>query len=305
LSPNQLVAAKLLALYWVDYRLKYGFPPPFLPWIPGLDAPALAAVWSPALTTAYLTATLALCLNRAPRTAAGICSGIILVQVLSGFHHYANSTIFTGLLLGYLALQTRERGAWMIRAQLVVMYAGAALNKMLHPDWQSGQYILFWTRDVMQLDWFTTLGDVTAGSLYPWFSWFVIAAEFAMAGLVAVPRMLPAVALLALAFHGGMLLFTDGRISWVFAYSVPAAVLALWRWPEPLRRPAWSFLDDGPGRALAVLIWPGSEPSSGGSHRATPFWRWPVCYAGLYVFFIIARRWWQTAKETVPMVDLF
>lgn len=305
LTPNQLVAAKLLALYWIEYRLRWGFSAPFLPWVSPLDAPQLAAIWSPLLLFFYVAATIALCLNRAPRTAAAICSAVIFLQLASGRHHYSNSTIFTGLLLGLLALQTRERGAWMIRTQLVLMYSGAAINKLLHPDWQSGQYILFWTRDVMQIDWFTALADASGGSLYVGLSWVVIASEFAMAGIVAAPRLLPLAAMLALVFHGGMLMFTEGRISWVFAYAVFTAFVTLWRWPEPLVRPGWAGLRTGPGRMLSRFVWPGSEAPPHASSRATPFWRWPVFYLGLFAVFHVAERFLRTAKETVPRIDLF
>ncbi|HET9063031.1 MAG TPA: hypothetical protein VFO62_07060, partial [Candidatus Binatia bacterium] len=295
LPPNQMVAAKLLAIYWLPGRLRSGFSPPFLPFVSGLDRAEVATVWPELLLVGYLTAALALLLNRAPRTSAAVCAIVIIADVVAARARYANSALFTGLLLLLIALQTRERGLWMIRTQMVLLYAGASLNKLLHPDWRSGQYIEHWTQDVMQLGWLGALASwLPDGVLYLAFGWFVITAETALAITMGVPRLFGVAAALATTFHVAMLFFTEGRISWIFAYAIGAALLALWRWPEPLHRPVLPWLSSRAPGLLVRLVLPGSRAGATDA-RATPPWRWPVVYFAIATFFFAARHLWKIA----------
>ena len=291
LAPNQLLAAKLLALYWLERRARSGFEAPFLPFFEALAHPALADAWPLTLAAALFAAGTALLLNRAPRTCCAVLAAVIFADVLASRNHYANSTLFTGFLFALLALQTRDRGLWMLRTQMVLMYAGASLNKLLHPDWVSGQYVVFWVRDVMAVEWFVAAAAGVPGTaMYVAMSWSVIAAEATLAALFAVPRWFPAAAAVSAVFHLGMLFFTGGRISWVFAYAVGCALLALWRWPEPLTLPSWPRLDRTFANLLARAALPGARRGRG---RGTPPWRWPVAYFALSAFFFVARRWWR------------
>jgi hypothetical protein len=144
----------------------------------------------------------------------------------------------------------------------------------------------------MEIEWITTLAAALPdGSFYAGLGSLVIVGEATLAVLMAVPRWFPVAAVVAVSFHIGMLIFTQGRISWVFAYACGAALLALWPWPEPLRRPSWPWLDAQLPRFVERLLLPGSHNCD--DAPATPPWRWPLLYFGLVVFFFAARRIWR------------
>ena len=80
----------------------------------------------------------------------GAASGIItafllgmslLLSVLASKAYYGNNKTFCGLMLVLASLHQPGQSPWMLRLQMVIVYFGAGLNKLLDPDWRSG---VFW-----------------------------------------------------------------------------------------------------------------------------------------------------------------
>lgn len=257
LPPAMLLAAKLLALEALMGRIRIGFGAPFLPFLAALDYPAVVAAWPWLLGIVFGAGLVLLGFNLAPRLGAAGVGSALLLDLLASRVRFSNSTLLFDLLLLIIAL-SGPHDLWRVglRGQLALLYAGAGINKLLSPDWPSGQFFGFWTREVLHLEWVGKLEQALGTRLSAGLSWLTIGIELSLAVLVCWPRHARAFIALGLAFHVGMLLFTGGVISWVFlrvmliAYlgflngpvGAPAAApvgVPFWRlllaWPEPAR----------------------------------------------------------------------
>lgn len=248
-----LLAAKLLAFHALWLRKRTGFEPPFLPFFPSLDHPAVVALWPWLLGIVFGAGIVLLAFNLAPRLGAAGVGSALLLDLLASRIRYSNNTLFFDLLLLIIALSgphdVRRVG---LRAQIALLYAGAAINKLFLPDWHSGQFFRFWSHDVLQLEWFATLDQKWGAGFSIGMSWLTIVFELVLAVLVCRPRYTRLFVALALAFHVGILFYTGGVFSWIFLRVMLVAYLGLL---------------DGPVGAPAV------------ASAGTPFWRlllaWP------------------------------
>lgn len=261
LPPAMLLSAKLLAFHALWSRMRTGFGPPFLPFIPALDHPALVAVWSSALGIVFCTGVILLAFNLAPRLGAAGVGSALLLDLLASRIRFSNSTLFFDLLLIIFALSgphdVRRMG---LRAQIALLFTGAAINKLLAPDWHSGQFFRFWTQDVLRLEWVGGL-EQRWGGFSVAMSWFTIAVELLLVVLVCRPRDTRLFVAFGLAFQIGMLVFTGGALSWIFFRVMLVAYLALLDGPvgppavAPPGVPLWRLLVAWPDPALAWRGW--------------------------------------------------
>jgi hypothetical protein len=277
LPPAVLLSAKLLALHALWWRIRRGFDPPFLPFFTAWDHPAIVALWPWLLGIVFGAGVLLLGFNLAPRLGAAGVGSALLLDLLASRLRYSNNTLFFDLLLLVIALSgphdSRRVG---LRAQIALLYAGAAINKLFLPDWQSGQFFRFWTHDVLHLEWVARLEQSWGTSFSIGMSWLTIAVELLLAALVCWPRGTRIFVALALAFHVGMLIFTGGALSWIFFRVMLVAYLGLLQGPvgapaaAPLGAPLWRL----------VLAWPAAERD----------WRGWVVWACVPVWWILRHR---------------
>lgn len=256
LPPAMQLAAKLLALHALWLHRRTGFGPPFLPFFTLLDQPWVAVVWPWLLGIVFGTGLGLLAFNLAPRLGAAAVGSALLLDLVASRIRFSNSTLLFDLLLIVIALSgpddVRRVG---LRVQLALLYAGAAINKLLLPDWHSGQFFRFWTHDVLQLEWVARAGQRWGPGFFAGMSWFTIALEFLLAALVLWPRCTRVFVALVLAFHGGMLVFTGGALSWTFLRVMLVACLALL--PGPVGAPPVAGAQTPGWRGL--LAWPEAQ----------------------------------------------
>ncbi|MEO0491878.1 MAG: hypothetical protein AAF081_00530 [Actinomycetota bacterium] len=227
LPAGPLLAARLVVLFplWPGF-LGLARPNPDVAAFAWLDwteqVPGIVWLIGAAL---YLGCAVALWLAIMPRAAAAVAGSIILVGPLVDLGAYANNRILAGLVLVLLGLYEPRTHLWPLRIQLSVMYGAAALNKVFDPDWRDGTFIEHWTDDLLDLRIHGAVRDLWSGidRLVGW-SAFVIEATLAV--LFLLPGRIRWAVAAALAFHGGMLVFTEGEISWLFAYVVGATLVA-------------------------------------------------------------------------------
>lgn len=232
-SPGALLAARLLVIY------------PFLSGVLGMIRlrPGVGAVpvidrldgvpdvlWM-AIVAVYGIMVVALWLDRGARAAAIIAGSIVLLDVVVALEEYSNNRLLVGLALVLLGLADERMGTWPIRAQLSLMYAGAALNKLLEADWRSGRFVENWTIEVLDLSVYPELADRWP-DLHQVLAWLTIGVESGLAALVLVVQRTRWAVIAALGFHGGMLVLTEGTVSWLFGYAVAATLISL---TEPRR----------------------------------------------------------------------
>lgn len=251
LPEGPLLAARLLALYplWPGLlgiaRLEPGVAA--FGWLEWTDRipDVLWLGWS----ALYLASVAALWLGRFAPLAAVLAGSIILASPLLDLAQYSNNRILVGLVLVLLGLYDDRWGLWPLRAQLSLMYGAAALNKMLEPDWRDGTFIEHWTGEVLDLRIYGAVRDAWSGA-DRLVGWSAFSVEAVLAVLFLVESRTRWAIGAALGFHLGMLVFTEGDISWFFAYGVGASLVAF-----ATPRSPWPYLAALMGlRVVEVLV---------------------------------------------------
>lgn len=234
LPANRLLSAKLLALFLLAHLGPLWTPRIHLPFLRFLDhlGPA-APVLELGMTVALLCFAGTLLLNRIPRASCFALGFLVLLGILMDRTVYSNNKTFAGAFLLLLGLQEPDRPPLILRAQLVLVYFGAGLNKLLDPDWRGGIFFEFWTHAVLDHTLYMEVAELLPPLvLSKAMSWFVMFTEFGLALGFAMPGLVPWVIAFGILFHVGMLVFTGGEISWVFLYAMSAAFVAVARWPS-------------------------------------------------------------------------
>jgi predicted DCC family thiol-disulfide oxidoreductase YuxK len=209
-------------------------PAPFLPFLTPLDVFADSPQFALVLQIVFFASGLLLVFNRWPRASAFAMGCAVLAAVVSSKSYYGNNKLFAGSVLLLTGLYHPRTGPWLLRAQLVMVYFGAGLNKVMDPDWHSGQFFHNWS------------GARLAQPVYLWanqffpplllgklVSWFTIMTELGLAAAFLIPRAWPLAIWVSLLFHASLLEFTGTTFN-MFFYAMEAAVLAFVTWPREL-----------------------------------------------------------------------
>ncbi len=227
-----LVMAKVIALCLLLTNHVRLLPDPFLPFIPGLDGLVSANVFQITLQTVFVVSAAALLFNRVVRIACLALGGSILLSVVASKAYYGNNKTFCGLILFFTGLYEPGGGPWMHRAQLIVVYFGAGLNKLLDPDWRSGLFFEHWSSVRLRQPVFTwvsqALPPLVAGKIL---SWMTISVELGLTAAFLLRRLWPWAIWVSILFHAGLLLYT-GTTFTMFFYAMQASMLAFVEWPR-------------------------------------------------------------------------
>ena len=238
LPPQVVLLCRLLALTLLLTNHQSQIQTPFLPFLDIFDS-LPPAIFQYTLKTALVIGALGILFTRKTRTFATLTGITILLAVLSSRAYYGNNKTFAGLLLILSALSSQTGPPRLIQWQLALVYFGAGLNKILDPDWQSGQFFHHWATDRLGNPvyiWLSAqLPPLVAGKLFCWTS---IAAELAIAVLTLIPRFHPAVIWGSGLFQSSLLLFTGDPFN-LFFYSMQASLFAFARWPEKQLTVIW------------------------------------------------------------------
>ena len=234
MPPNLLLMVKLLAVALLATGHVRILPDPFLPFVDGLDRLVEPQVFRGGLQTAVVVSALALLFNRAVRASALVLGGCLLLAVVSSKAYYGNNKTFVGLALVLAGLSDFDRPAYLLRWQLSLVYFGAALNKLLDPDWRSGLFFQHWAGERLRQPLYIAaaglLPPLVAGKIMCWGT--ILAEAFAALGLL-VPRLVPWALWAHVLFHVALLEFT-GQTFTLFFYGMQAATLAFVALPERL-----------------------------------------------------------------------
>ena len=225
MAPAGLLSAKLLVAYFLigEWDLAGQV---FLPLWTGLNHIPLSAEtlrfvawWSFHGFAALLI------FNRVPRLASCVTGFLLVWGLVASRLEYSNSRLCFGLFLLLLGLGAgSKRTPEILRIQFVLIYGGAALNKLLDPAWRNGVALDFYCDRVLELAhwrWITQVVPV------PLLGWLVIAIEAVLAIGFLRKQWVGRTIWLGLVFHVGMLVFTLGELSWMFLYVVATGYLAV------------------------------------------------------------------------------
>jgi hypothetical protein len=202
LPPSLVLVARLLAAL----VLLRGEPPfrPYLPYLEFLDllppdvlgfvlrraaeAGCLLAIFSPFV-----------------RIGAGLAGSAHLIGLLACRPCHSVAHTFVACVLLAVSLSSHATGARILRGQVVLLYAGAAIAKTLDPDWWNGRYFDALLIGRHQLEWYRELG-----SWFPdgWVSTAIGGATIVIQWVLAVCFLLPRMTAFAIAlgvvFHATM-----------------------------------------------------------------------------------------------------
>ncbi|MEM9259132.1 MAG: hypothetical protein AAGA62_05760 [Bacteroidota bacterium] len=198
---------------------------PYLPFLRSLDQVPPLIIQLPLAAILYL-APLAILLNFYRKTFALLLGGAILLEVLACKPFYSTSQLFLASLFILIGLYREERR--IFRWQLGLLYGGAALNKALLPDWWNGQYFRGFA-ELYSGPWWPLIADSSLWCIG--LGVLTILIEGTLALLFQFPRYTKTAIILGISFHGGLLLFTLGGLSWFYFYLLLVAYSLLQEWP--------------------------------------------------------------------------
>ena len=231
LPPQLVLLCRLLALTLLLTNHQAQIQTPFLPFLDFIDQlpPELT---QRVLQVLLVVGSLGLLFTKRTRLFAAMAGVAILCAVLSSRGYYGNNKTFVGLMLVLASLSKETGPPRLLQWQFALVYFGAGLNKLLDPDWQSGQFFDHWATDRLQNPayiWFAAqLPPLVAGKI---FCWYTIVAELVLAVLAVMPRFHPACIWGSGLFQSGLLLFTGDPFN-LFFYGMQSSLFAFARWPE-------------------------------------------------------------------------
>ena len=227
-----LLSAKLLVVTMLATGHVTTLPDPFLPFLPVFDRIGDPELFRTALQVLFLAGSVAVLLNRRVRLASFVVGMVILVGIASSRIYWANNTFFMGAVLTLIGLHTSERSVWLLRIQVAMIYFGAGLNKVLDPDWVSGQFFEHWAVANLRHDLYIRVAALLPPMvLAKLMCWGTIATELSLFVGFAWRRLWVFAIWLGILFHAAMTLFA-GITFVLFLYVAPAAYFAFARWPR-------------------------------------------------------------------------
>ena len=227
-----LLAAKLLVVTMLATGHFLTLPDPFLPFLSVFDRIGNPEFFRTGLQVLFLLGSVALLFNRGVRLASFVVGMTILIGIASSRIYWANNTFFMGAVLTLIGLYASKRSVWLLRIQVAMIYFGAGFNKVLDPDWVSGQFFENWAAANLQHDLYIRVAALLPEmALAKLMCWGTIATEVSLFAGFAWRRFWPFAIWLGILFHAAMTLFT-GITFVLFLYVAPAAYFAFARWPR-------------------------------------------------------------------------
>jgi hypothetical protein len=227
-----LLAAKLLILYVIFSKAPGGSNTvaPFLSFLEFVPYPDTIRF---VLKLGIALASLAVLFNLSTRPALIFIGVSSLVIICWSRLNYSNNQLFLALVLIILGLHNKGDSFWGVRTTTGLLYFGAGLNKLMNPDWQSGEVMRFWLQEDMQVWWLDSVQLVwNSPTLFTGLAWLVIFLELFLAGCFLVPKFVRGGVIVGFLFHAGMLVATGGVISHLFMFLMISVYLIFIPWPE-------------------------------------------------------------------------
>ena len=227
-----LLMAKLIALSILLTSEWRALPDAFLPFLPFLAVVHHTALFRWGLKIALLGSVAALLFNRWVRTACTVAGSVFLIGMLASRPYFTNNRMFTGCILFLLGLYQPRQKFPLLRLQIVLVYIGAALNKLLDVNWRDGQFFQYWSGIYVKEPlyfWVASLLPEKGMALV--MSWSTMAIECLLAVGFLFRRFWSNAIWLGLLFHAASIFLTN-RTFGIFICVLPASYLAFANWPE-------------------------------------------------------------------------
>lgn len=233
LPMNVLLAAKLIFLCLLFRGEVFALPEPFLPMLPALEDLSYPHLWAYMLRASTLIAGVLLLINRSVRRSALWIGVAVLFGLLANRGYYLNSRFFAACILILIGLYATKHSIWLIRIQFAVLYFGSALNKLLEPDWRTGQYFEYWMLGILRSSLYGIVSSwFPPESLSQFLSWTTILLEFFFATGLLIRRLRLPTIFIAILYHSVSVLLA-GTTFGVFFAVLLFSFLVVVDWPGP------------------------------------------------------------------------
>jgi len=233
LPENVLLMAKVITLAFIatgQFRL---FSWHFLPFVPLFDRMGSPALFHWTLVAIFLAAGAALFFNRRVRLCCLVLGGVLTISLLSSRMYFENNRTYCACILILAGLCAQGQKPWPLRFQVVLVYFGAAMNKLLDQDWRSGQFFAYWFGQIHHPQlWAQMTALIPAMPLAKFFCWTTIITELILVAGFLVPRWYGWAILLGAAYHTALLVVMNSTFG-MFYYAMLASYLAFVEWPKP------------------------------------------------------------------------
>lgn len=233
MRPNFLVMCKLLFALLLLHDFAGGLQEPFLPFVSGLDLLGSESGWFALLMQAgFFGAGACLVFNYRVRWSALVLGVIVVGALLASKPLFRNHVFIVGCLFFLAGLHRKEDDPWLLRWQLMIIYAGAFLNKILQGDWWTGHFMHHWLHHELANPYYEFLRPhLPEPGFAVVLSWLVMVSELLLAALFLVRRWNHVGVALAMAMHAVFFLVVGRRIFGHFAEDVLLAMLVFLSWP--------------------------------------------------------------------------
>jgi len=207
-------------------------PDPFLPMVPVLDLFHSTPYFGWVLRIAVLSGAIAVLLNYRLRAACLVIGSAFLLGTLASRVYFENNRMFLGCVFFLLGLYQQRTGSWLVRAQVLLVFSSAALNKLLDPSWRSGHFFDYWSHYAINKGLYFQLASWLPSLFLPRFmSWMTIVIEFWIVIGLLFRRTRHWAIFTGLCLSLGMNVLTE-RTFGVFFYAMPICYLAFIDWPR-------------------------------------------------------------------------
>jgi len=232
LPPNLLLSAKLMAASLLLQGYVAALPEPFVPLLSWLLPPRPDLVQA-GLQVGATGAALLLLGNRRPKVCALVLGGALLFTLLATRGEYRNSKFFVACILILIGLNAGKRSLVFLRAQLVLVYMGSGVNKLLDADWRSGRYFHHWQSEILGNGAWDALADrLPPLALGQAAGWVVIVSELTLGAGLAFASLTSVVIVAAMIMHAASVVMAGTTFGIFFAallFSFPVLIA----WPRP------------------------------------------------------------------------
>jgi hypothetical protein len=230
-----LFSAQLLVVYLVWVRGMKHILAPFLPFIPGMEIlrelPGLYVI----LDGIYWVSLIAVVFGFRFQQFSLILGILVFLVVFGSKPQFSNSFLFAGCFFLLIGIY-RPGLEWIFRVQLSLLYLGAGVNKLLDPDWQSGQYFEYFLSEVYINPISVFIVELIYSEyLFKLLSWITIALELTFGLWALTNRKLYLWFLLVQFFHLSMLVVTVGELSYIFFLLISASGYLILPRPKSLK----------------------------------------------------------------------
>lgn len=234
MRPNFLLMCKLLFALLALHSFVGNFRDPFLPFVSSLDLLRSSSAWFElALHIVFWGAGCCLLFNYRVRWAAIALGLLVVLTLLASKPLFRNHLFIVGCLFLLTGLHRKEEDPWMLRWQMVIIYIGAFLNKVLQVDWRSGQFMHHWLHHDLANPYYEAFRPhLPEPGFAIAISWTVIGSELILAVLFAVRRWANVAVTLAIAMHVTFYVLVGRKIFGHFTEDALLAMLVFLNWPK-------------------------------------------------------------------------